>query len=174
MDNINLGDKTKFVGWKINGVTNCLELCKMILRKYGLTNFGNSNNTITLLKEINGKLEYATKNPNITYRNAIKCIDKHLENKRPIIVGVNHTIDKGINEGTTDHFVVIYGKEYKDNELYYLYYEVGKGNIIDGYNDAENRFKYENTKYPAFYDEKSNIKQKRFDVIQIRPNDGTI
>ena len=108
------------------------------------------------------------------YKQAIECIDRHLENGRPIIVGVNHTIGRGINEGTTDHFVVIYGREYIDGQYAYFYYEVGKSNVMYGYNDEKNRFIYDisNPNEPQFYDDKSSRSDgARFDVIQIRPND---
>lgn len=172
-ENINLGDKSKFVPYGNNGVKNCLELCKTILKKYGLTNFGSSANMFRLMHEQNGKLTYFGNNPKDNYQQAIDCIDKHLENKKPIIVGVNHTIGRNINEGTTDHFVVIYGREYDGKNYNYLYYEVGKSNVTAGYNDKENRFVYDtsNPDKPQFYDEKSSRgDQARFDVIQIRPN----
>lgn len=173
-ENINLGDKSKFVPYGDNGVKNCLELCKMILKKHGLTNFGSSSNVFRLMHEQSGKLTYFGNNPQDNYKRAIECIDRHLEKKRPIIVGVNHTIGKNINEGTTDHFVVIYGREYDGKNYNYLYYEVGKSNVAAGFNDKENRFVYDTTKpdKPLFYDEKSSRSdQARFDVIQVRPND---
>ena len=149
----------------------------MILRKYGLTNFGNSSNIYRLMYENNGKLEYYKPNGTSVrdnYRIATNCIDKHLEAGRPIIVGVNHTIGRGINDGATDHFVVIYGRKYIDGRYVYFYYEVGKSNVLYGYNDDENRFIYDisNPNYPQFYDDVSNRSDgARFDVIQVRPND---
>ena len=172
--NINLGDASKFVSYGTNGVKNCLELCKMILKKYGLKDFGSSSNCIKLMSEKNKRLDYCGENPIENYKEAIDCIDRHLENDRPIIVGVNHTIGRGINEGTTDHFVVIYGREYINKHYVYFYYEVGKSNVTHGYNDNENRFIYDisNPNKPQFYDEKSSRNDgARFDVIQVRPND---
>ena len=171
--NINLGDTSKFVSYGTNGVKNCLDLCKMILKKYGLSNFGSSANIFRLMYEKNGKLDYYGENPKENYKQAIDCIDRHLENGRPIIVGVNHTIGRGINEGTTDHFVVIYGREYVDEHYLYYYYEVGKGSVVYGFNE-DNRFIYDisNPNKPKLYDEKSSIYNgARFDVIQVRPND---
>ena len=55
---IDLGDKSKVVTYKTNGVTNCLDLCKMILNNYGLNNYGNSNNIYRLMHEVDGALEY--------------------------------------------------------------------------------------------------------------------
>lgn len=173
-DNINLGDKSKFVPYGANGVKNCLDLCKMILKKYGLSNFGSSSGAIRLLCEENSKLVYYGDNPTANYQRAIECIDRHLENDRPIIVGVNHTIGRNINDGATDHFVVIYGREYIDKyHIAYFYYEVGKSNVMYGYNDEDNRFIYDisNPNRPKFYDEVSNRNDgARFDVTQVRPN----
>lgn len=174
---VDLGDKSKVVTYKTNGVTNCLDLCKMILNNYGLNNYGNSNNIYRLMHEVDVALEYYGNNPRKNYKDAIECIDRHLINGRPIIVGVNHTIGKGINEGTTDHFVVIYGKGYDSNFDcdYYTYYEVGKSDISASYDDENNRLLYIDEEQPSFYDFKSNRGDgKRFDVTQVRPNDGTI
>lgn len=174
--NINLGDSKKFVGYKTNGETNCLNLCKKILANYGLTEYGSPLNVFQLMHEKNGKLEYYNKTPQEQYKKAIEIIDKHLEKQRPIIVGVNHTLNRGINEGATDHFVVIYGRGYDENSknYYYTYYEVGKGNVINGYNDKTNRFYYIDTEKPLFFDQSSERGDKaRFDVTQVRPNDGT-
>lgn len=174
---INLGDKNKFVPYGANGEKNCLNICKAILRKYGLTDFGSSSNIYRLMYEDNKQLKYYGNNPRENYHNAIKCIDEHLEAGRPIIVGVNYQYNRNINEGTTDHFVVIYGKDY-DKELKcncYLYYETGRGNVNDGFNEKLNRFIYVDSKKPSFYNPQSNHTSKaRYDVIQIRPNDGTI
>lgn len=175
--NINLGKAECFLPYKTNGITNCLELCKKVLGKHGITNYGSSSNIFKLMHETGGKLQYFGNNPTENYKKAIECIDNHLENGRPIIVGVNHTLNRGINDGATDHFVVIYGRAY-DNEIrayYYLYYEVGKSSIASGFNDALNRLYYIEGAKPLFYDPESSRGDKaRFDVVQVRPNDGTI
>ena len=170
---INLGDRNKVVTYGQNGVTNCLDLCKTILRNYGIDDFGSSENAIQLLRESGGGLKYCGNDPRETYRRAVDCIDEHLNNGRPIIVGVNHTLGKTLNEGATDHFVVIYGKGY-DSTFdcdYYTYYEVGKSSIEGSYDDEKNRFLYIDDYNPMFYDFKSNRNDgKRFDVTQVRPN----
>lgn len=169
--NINLGDASKFVAWGTNGMTNCLDHCKLILKRYGLTKFGSSSNMYVLLMESADGLKYTCNNPKEKYESAIACIDKHLETGRPIIVGVNHTFGNTYNEGTTDHFVVIYGREFDGENWNYMYYEVGKGNVMAGYNDKTNRFIYIKGKYPKFYDPASEIRNHaRYDVIQVRPN----
>jgi hypothetical protein len=42
------------------------------------------------------------------YRQTIELIKEHLHKGYPVRVSVNHTFDRGINEGTSDHFVAIY------------------------------------------------------------------
>lgn len=86
-------------------------------------------------------------------------------------MGVNHTLGNTYNEGATDHFVVIYGREEVDRDVHYMYYEVGKSRAIAGYNDENNRFVYKSGRNPELYDEKSELKGGvRMDVTQIRPN----
>lgn len=171
MKPINLGDESKFVPWGTNGMKNCLDHCKLILKRYGLTNYGSSATAIQLLKESGNKLVYATDNPKETYEIATKCIDDHLEVGRPIIVGVNHTLGNTYNEGATDHFVVIYGREEVGRDVHYMYYEIGKSRAEAGYNDAKNRFVYKSGRNPELYDEKSELKGGvRIDVTQVRPN----
>ena len=172
-----LGDSEKVVTFKTNGITNCLELCKMILKKYGIKNFGSSTNVFKLMHEVNGELKHYGENIKENYKNAAECIDRHLKNGRPIIVGVNYIINRGINEGSTDHFVVIYGKGFdrKLNKYYYTYYEVGKTSATEVYNNEKNKFIFEDGKIPYLYDLESSLKNNaRFDITQIRPNDGNI
>ena len=176
-ENINLGDSSKFVAYNTNGQTNCLDLCKAILSKYGITNYGSPNNVFKLMYEVDGVLKHYGDNVQQNYQNAINCINCHLEAGRPIIVGVNHKIGQTINEGVTDHFVVIYGRIYdsKTGYYHYLYYDVCTSHISIGYSDMSNRFIYKNTEPPYLYDDiSSRTDKKRYDVIQIRPNDGNL
>ncbi|MBE6188619.1 MAG: hypothetical protein E7143_05805 [Rikenellaceae bacterium] len=174
---INLGDSKKFVTYRTNGQTNCFTLCKMILDNYGIENYGSPNNVFKLMYEADGVLKHYGDNVQQNYQNAIDCIDRHLEAGRPIIVGVNHKIGQIINEKTTDHFVVIYGRVYdlETGYYHYLYYDVCTGHTSIGYNDNSNRFIYRNTNPPYLYDDVSpRTDKKRYDVIQVRPNDGNI
>lgn len=172
--NINLGDPKKFVGYKKTDPRGCHNRCVDILNNYGVSP-GDKSHVFKLIYEKDGKLQYFGSNPKENYAKAIACIDRHLENKRPIIVGVTHTIfpaEKAYNDGTTDHFVVIYGREYVGGYMYYMYYEVGKSQSSAGYDGDNNRFKYDPNE-PSFYDDSPKIySNRRFDVSQIRPNDG--
>jgi hypothetical protein len=69
-----------------------------------------------------------------------------------------------------------YGKGIDEitNKPFYTYYEVGKSDINASYDNEKNRFIYDEDN-SLFYDLESNRgDKKRFDVVQVRPNDGTI
>lgn len=153
---------------------NCMSVCKAIMANYGVSP-GSSANVYQLLFERNGVLEYYdTQNYKTVYDNAIACINRHLDANRPIIVGVNHTLSNAINEGTTDHWIVIAGRGYDTTEkkYYYTYMDTGRNNASGGCNTTENRLYYDSINY-IFRDNKAGWeKDKIFDVSQIRPNDG--
>jgi hypothetical protein len=174
-ENIDLGDASKFRGYTPDAPAGCYDKSALILSLYGVSPAGDKTKVFKLMYEDGGKYHYYGKNPKENYANAIKCIDRHLEAGRPIIVGVSHTIGRNINEGATDHFIPIYGREFVDGYWYYMYYEVGKSKTVAGYDGANNRFKYDpdGPNGPLFYDIKSKIHgNARFDVTQVRPNDG--
>ena len=61
-------------------------------------------------------------------KDIIDIIKKHLNAGHPIVVGVNHTLGKGINNLTVDHFIVINGMGYDEErqQLYFNYIETGR------------------------------------------------
>ncbi|MFK8269429.1 hypothetical protein [Capnocytophaga cynodegmi] len=97
-------------------------------------------------------------------------LDKSLEYGHPILVGVNHTFDYRssedyINETTTDHYVIIVGRKTVNNELRYIFWDVGtsRGASTEWYFIKQS----DGTLFaPRTY--KSN--NKTFTVIQIRRN----
>ena len=105
------------------------------------------------------------------------CIDRHLEAGRPIIVGVNHSINKGINEKTTDHFVVITGRGYDESlqTHYYTYIETARGpaRAVEACDAQKNRIYY-TTPPPLLQDNNTYLGEdpKRYQITQVRPNDG--
>lgn len=166
---IELMDKSKFVGWRTDG--NCLTLAQETLKKYGLTNYGSSANVFRLVEEKNGVLSKWGSDPYNNYENAIKCIDDHLNANRPIIVGVNHTPNLDLNEGTTDHFVVITGRGY-DPLLrlpYYTFMDNATSVVESGCSDS-NRFYY--TTGNSLGGTSEAMKGVDYTVSQVRPNNG--
>ena len=173
---IELMNSSKFVSEKTT--KNCLTASKKILEKYGLTSYGSSSHVYQLLIEENKTLQKYRTDHVTTFKNAMACIDRHLAANRPIIVGTHHTFNYGVNEGTTDHFVVITGRGYdsEQQKYYYTYMETGREESAAGCNTKENRF---------YYDEKTQTltddltyrtdkdgNHKSLTVTQVRPNDG--
>ncbi|UII28982.1 SH3 domain-containing protein [Fulvivirga maritima] len=79
-------------------------------------------------------------------KEAIEYLNLALSNNIPIRVGVHHTFKSRehgiINEDTTDHYVVIVGKNCIEGETYYQYWDVGtfrgaqekyKFKLVEGY-----------------------------------------
>ena len=183
--NINLGSADKFIGWNTPGYPkNCYDYAVGSLKRHGISYPGVNTQVFKLLYEdSNGKLKYFGSDYKQNYQNAIDSIDRHLEKGRPILVGLNHSPNYkakpskpgGINEGATDHFVLIYGREFINGYMYYMYYENARSHASKGFNHTLNRFKYD-PDGPSLYNTRGKseeVKQKgRYDVTQIRPNDG--
>ena len=111
------------------------------------------------------------------YITVIDCINRHLDAEHAIIVGVNHTLGKQINDETIDHFVLIVGREYNTDSGYYeyLYIETGTNSPEKGYN-SDNRFVYDpatgmyvdNSAYLGKEAKGHNV----YTLTELRPNDG--
>lgn len=170
--NKSLLDKKKFIGYQEGDPKGCCDRCVDMLAQYGIVDKGSGGKVYKLMYESGGKLVKFGNNPSENYSRAIECIDKHLDNDRPIIVGVNHTIGRGINEGTTDHFVLIHSRRYENNCWYYEYYETGTSYTDTGCSQ-NNSFIYvpDGQNGPSFYN-KNGYVHGRYDVTQVRPNFG--
>lgn len=139
----------------------------------GNKNKSSRKHVFKLLEEVDGELYYYGDDIADNYQNAINCINRHLDNGRVIIVGVNHSPNQLINENATDHFIVISGRGFDPilRKHYHTYYEVGSAKPT-GYNPVQNRLIYDPENL-EFYDPISFRRDKaRYDVTQVRPNDG--
>ena len=94
-------------------------------------------------------------------------LDKTLEGGYPLVVGINHTInykhktEGKINEGTTDHFVVIVARYCENENIYYQFWDVGTKN---GNND---KFRFKLMPDKSLVCEKDH-KERLITVTQIR------
>jgi hypothetical protein len=105
----------------------CWKASQQILTNSGLgTTSGYPAGAIQMAKEVDKhtKMEYLPDG----LKAGIKYIDEQLEKNNPILVGVNHDLNyhgEKNNDHTTDHFVVIIGRDCDDNGAFYIFYEVG-------------------------------------------------
>ncbi len=170
--NVNLFKAQHFVSYSTTG--NCLTVCKNIMSKMGQTSFGSSAKVIYLARENDAhkKLVHYG-DPTKNYQNAIKCIDRHLDNDKSIIVGVNHSFKKDINDGTIDHFVLITGRGYDTEQkaYYYIYVETGSNKPETSHNPEGNRFYYDEGK--QMFVDTSALNNRSYTITEIRPNDGS-
>ncbi|MBQ6792826.1 MAG: hypothetical protein IJO84_05605, partial [Butyricimonas sp.] len=138
---VELIDPEKFVAY--NG--SCWETCSLFLRNYNLPP-GDTEHVYQLIVERNGEEVYYDSDYQITYQNAIACIDRHLEAGRPIMVGTSYELGHpGNNDKTTDHFVVITGRGYDESKgMYYYTYMDSFTTFYDiGCNTEINRLYYD-------------------------------
>ena len=167
----NLTNEEYFVPY--NHTHDCMRTAIAIMKNYGIPT-GSSANVYQLLFERNGSLEYFdTKNYRIIYDNAIACINRHLDANRPIIVGVNHTLGRPINEHTTDHWIIIAGRGYDitKKQYYFTYIDTGRNQASVGCDIIENRLYYDSSNY-TLRAPKAGANNKVYDVSQVRPNDN--
>lgn len=141
--------------------------------------FANPNNCVRLLFEEKGDLYYFLNNnetPKEKYENVIKAIKEHLENGFPVIVGVNHKYNSKnssggqLNEGTTDHWVVIYAYGENDGTLYFRYFETGSN--YSTLTNREDVFIYEPSDTPKLYNNKARPERtynnRRYDISVVK------
>ena len=169
-------DVSKFVGLDLAS-NNCWAACTLIMQNYGIPP-GSRLHVYRLLAEnqTTGELYHYGNNPTDNYARAIACIDRHLDAGRPIVVGVNHSPQRGINENVTDHFIVITGRGYDANRgmYYYTYMETGRyqAHADEGCDTMTNRLYYDPTTQ-TFQDPIAGAYNTLiYDVSQVRPNDG--
>lgn len=125
--------------------TGCFNTCKKILQTIGY-DIINSSDLIQIAIEKDNKLKIISTN--------YFYLDSLLSQGLPVVVGVNHTLNYGYNEGTTEHYVVVVEKGFDDEGLFYRFLDVGKR---DG-ESKELKFRLSGNK--LFY--------KRYTVSQIR------
>lgn len=168
-------------GWEENGY-NCLKCCQKILDNYKV-GYESSGCVFQLCLESKDHKRLEDFNNKGNVQNAKECIARHLKANRPIIVGVNHTLNNvkkkkdgstyRYNEGNTDHFVVIIGSGHDENGDYFLYVETGKcfEKKSEALDIVSNRLYFDRTKQ-RWIDKTTIQKNKWYTVTQVRPNDG--
>lgn len=148
--------KNKFIGWgnspfyqnfiKKNGIApQCADYAREQLRVVGvLVGRGSEPTNMYVYSEKKG----ANK---VVLDKAIKYIKSELESGRPVFIGVDDAPNQKINEGTTDHFLVIVGMGNDKNGNYFQVYDNASGDVQDGTNSSNK----------LYHDEKKNIVKGR-------------
>ncbi|WP_426484810.1 glycoside hydrolase family 19 protein [Flavobacterium sp. 2] len=145
----------------------CKKTCDDILNKQGLTSTSPTNKFQTALENSNHTLLVINTEES---KRGIKYLDLQLKEGNPVQVGVNHALNyKGgkLNEGTTDHFVVIIGKSCENGKVYYRFYDVGTRNKSKG-TSSDNRLYLDTSNYSL--KGKTAYTNHIYTVTQIRNN----
>jgi hypothetical protein len=148
--------------------------CMCVTQKIMQTILGNNANIGSNATKIQLYLENSN---GLLYKvgdagNVFNVLNSHIDNGRPIIAGVDHTSKQGINEGATDHFIVIIGRGYDTSigQYYYNYVETARGpnNGVSANSDS-NRLYYDSS-IGTFVDTNTYIVDREYTLTQIRPN----
>ena len=164
----------------IYGGTGCYYASHLILQNYGLSEKSAPNDSSKFQIATEDRSSNNTTNSSIYLkfnseiaRQSVDYINSQLEEGWPVLVGVDHTFDyklkingvyRNINEGTTDHFIVIVGRKNIDSNLYYIYYEVGTHNKEKGESDDNKLLLGDD------YSLRREMKNKKYIVTQVRRN----
>lgn len=189
--NLDSGGTSCFIGYNHNcsGIEcDCHRSAKLsvkcLLNKnkafaYDESKFANPETCARLLYEDRGSLYYFL-NDNETqqdkYDKVVSAMTHHLDCGCPVIVGVNHTYGKKnssgkpLNEGTTDHWVVIYGYGISNDLMYFRYFETGSNSLF--LNNREDIFIYEPGSKPKLYNNKARpenaYSNRRYDISVVK------
>ena len=162
------------------GGTGCYYASHLILQNYGLSEKSAPNDSSKFQIATEDRSSDNTTNSSIYLkfnseiaRQSIDYINSQLEEGWPVLVGVDHTFDyklkingvyRNINEGTTDHFIVIVGRKSIGSNLYYIYYEVGTHNKEKGESDDNKLLLGDD------FSLRREMKNKTYIVTQVRRN----
>ena len=146
---------------------------------YDESKFANPETCARLLYEDRGSLYYflnSGETPQDKYDKVVSAITHHLDCGCPVIVGVNHTYGKKnssgnpLNEGTTDHWVVIYAYGTSNDLMYFRYFETGSNYLF--LNNREDIFIYEPGSNPKLFNNKARpentYSNRRYDISVVK------
>lgn len=135
--------KSDFIGWGYPGVkNNCLDYAKLQMKKAGYYVGGGQDPTnIYPYNEKSGPNESC-------FKKAVDYIQSSLENRIPVLVGVDDHPGSPNSDNTTDHFIVIVGMGYDENKgNYFTAYDNATGDQKKGTSDKNRLYvDYENKK----------------------------
>ena len=142
------------------------QVCCFDAAKKMMSNSGTSLVTDSVDKRIQTAVQDSSTTNKATNQANIgqKYIDAQLVAGKAVFVGVDYK-ERDINEGTTDHFIVIVGKHTDDKGSYYNFYNPGSSNASSGKSLQSNRLYVDGNKVGKKLD------KGRYDLSQIRLNE---
>ena len=151
---------------------NCKKVADaLVVDVYGMDP-GSCANAFQLAYENGAETDYLVANYE-AYINAQSCIETIIDGGGVIIAGVDHHPNRRINEGSTDHFIVITGYEIMaDGSKYYRYLETGT-DFPEKQQDSNNRLYCSDESGMIRGVSRQNPK-KTYTITQVRPNDGKV
>lgn len=153
---------------------NCKKVADALVTQVYGQDTGSCSSVYQVAKENHSgdKLNYLSIDYDISLK-AQECIETIIDNGGVLIAGVDHTANKTINEGTTDHFIVITGYEiHEDGSKCYRYLETGTDILRTQQRDDNLLYCDDVTGKISGFSQMH--PDKLYTITQIRPNDGKV
>ncbi len=147
----------------------CYQASLAIIEKFNVTTDRTQSIDIaTLISDTEWSLQSDLQSNLSLFELSISYIDKSLKAGKPIVIGVhyNNNYPKTYNTNkATFHFMVIIGKIYKNDKVYYRFYDPGRTNELNGKSE-NNLLKIDNKQNLIYGDYRS----KTYTVTEVRKN----
>jgi len=147
----------------------CKRACNVIESNAGVTSAGRNDATQQVGREV-GTADNHSIVPTGNQANGDKTLVRDVEvNGNPVIVGVDRGMHgRGINDGTTDHWIVVSGYTYNltNGTTSYNYFDPGNRNAAQGANAANVLMRTSDGMLRRYFENP----QKIYTVTNIRPN----
>ncbi|MCK9562709.1 MAG: hypothetical protein M0R02_08320 [Bacteroidales bacterium] len=108
----------------------CYQATLAMIEKFNITtNRGQAIDIVTLINNSKWRKQSDLQANKERFNEAIIYIDESLKAGKPLVIGVHYVNNNNKtynNNKATLHFMVIVGKVYKDNKVYYRFYDPGK------------------------------------------------
>ncbi len=106
-----------------------------------------------------------------TYEQALDDLNKNLQARIPVIVGVSYGVKAGYSEWGQSHFILIVGRGQDEKGRYYTYFDPGRGNS-GGFNTKLNRLYInmdpDGQPHPYYISGYRGDKKKKYILCEIR------
>lgn len=122
---MNLKDSVKWISQFSQPRPNvaCARTCVLILKNSKLSPSAGSSTGLFQVAIENSK--HTAVNATDSFQSGLNYLDKELASGHPVMIGVDHKLGYGFNEGMTDHFIVVVGRGCENGKIYYNFYDVG-------------------------------------------------
>ncbi len=167
LKDVSLKEDVTFFGYDPSDPVGCFRRSKEMLESAGYTPVSSADTTAIQMTKYDSEENLVVQS---RIRQGVVLIDAHLDNSKPIIVGVDwksgHT---GNYDETTDHWIVIVGRKIENGIKCYLYFDPQTSNLDIGSSDNNKLCLQEDGRLTGRYREGTSY-DRTYTVTIVRPS----